>query len=180
MEKAFDRLEWSFITIDLSFLNSLIILLILLWLVLVLLLFLLLLMDSLHPFSTLVKVLKKEIHSLLIFSFFAWNIYLFLSLKQFVIKVGPYNNFKERTTDFSPFFFSDDIILFEKTDATSIMTKILTLFSNLSGYKISLTKFRIFCSPNTNANLKIALLALFNISITGHLGSYLGFPLSST
>lgn len=74
------------------------------------------------------------------------------------------------------------MILFAKTDAKTIatVTKIITLFFNLYGQKMSLSKSRIFCSKTTNVNLKNTLLTSLNILISGNLGLYLGFHLSSS
>lgn len=79
-------------------------------------------------------------------------------------------------------FFADDVILFAKTDTTSIttMNKILTLFSNILGQKISLVKSKIYCSFNTPIHLKDQLISSFGINLTSNLGPYLGFPLSSS
>lgn len=83
---------------------------------------------------------------------------------------------------FSHLLFADDIILFSQVDKKSIQSihNILTLFSNLSGQKISLAKSRIYCSKNTTTSQKRLLSASFNFPITENLGKYLGFPLVSS
>ena len=76
--------------------------------------------------------------------------------------------------------FADDIILFSRTDDTSITTiqNILNIFGDLSGLRINHSKSRILFSPNTLEFTKNSITRTLNIQGTRDLGKYLGFPLS--
>jgi hypothetical protein len=80
---------------------------------------------------------------------------------------------------FSHLFFADDLMLFSGTSEKSClaMKKVLDNFCALSGQKISLPKSKIFFSPNTKSDLRLKVTSILGISETCDLGKYLGFPL---
>ncbi|KAL3525097.1 hypothetical protein ACH5RR_013469 [Cinchona calisaya] len=78
----------------------------------------------------------------------------------------------------SHYLFADDILLFLKTSRTSISSvkAILDEFT-VSSLTINFDKFRILFSNNTSWNVKNAICSFLNITHTDNLGKYLGFSL---
>lgn len=133
--------------------------------------------------STLAKVLGKET-DISLHIHYLYEIPFFSLLISEAVKNNSQSPIRisKNGLPISHLFFADDIILFAKTETKTIaiISKILSIFSNLSGQKISQSKSKVYCSKNTSANLKTYLLTSFNIPISHTLGVYLGFPLSST
>uniref|UniRef100_A0A2N9G3W3 CCHC-type domain-containing protein n=1 Tax=Fagus sylvatica TaxID=28930 RepID=A0A2N9G3W3_FAGSY len=107
----------------------------------------------------------------------------YLSLK--ILEACDNNSWKaikaSRTgPSFSHLFFADDLLLC--TEASSncchTITRILEDFYLQSGQKVSLSKSKVFFSPNVNT-LRQHLCGILGVSSTPNLGKYLGFPLRS-
>uniref|UniRef100_A0A2N9IBY2 Reverse transcriptase domain-containing protein n=1 Tax=Fagus sylvatica TaxID=28930 RepID=A0A2N9IBY2_FAGSY len=83
---------------------------------------------------------------------------------------------------FSHLFFADDLMLFSGISEKSClaMKMVLDNFCDISGQKISLPKSKIFFSPNTTPALRLKVVSTLGISETSDLGKYLGFPLKSS
>jgi hypothetical protein len=108
----------------------------------------------------------------------------YLSLK--ILEACDNNSWKaikaSRTSpSFSHLFFADDLLLC--TEASSncchTITRILEDFCFQSGQKVSLSKSKVFFSPNVNPTLRQHLCGILGVSSTPNLGKYLGFPLRS-
>ena len=79
----------------------------------------------------------------------------------------------------SHLFFADDLILFAKAtnEIGDVISEVLNDFCLESGQKISFTKPRIYFSPNTGANLRDQICEKLGMFKTNNFGKYLGFPL---
>ncbi|XP_075665344.1 uncharacterized protein LOC142635008 [Castanea sativa] len=80
---------------------------------------------------------------------------------------------------FSHMFFADDLLLFAKTDESSIeaIVEVLDKFCQLTGLKISKAKSKILFSPNVATEKRREIVNQTGISETHNLGKYLGFPI---
>ena len=80
---------------------------------------------------------------------------------------------------FSHLLFADDIILFSKAEARGCeaILDILGKFCRESGQKINLDKSKIYFSPNVRKELKEEISERLGIRETNNIGKYLGFPL---
>ncbi|XP_075633855.1 uncharacterized protein LOC142606378 [Castanea sativa] len=80
---------------------------------------------------------------------------------------------------FSHLLFADDIILFNKADmrGCEAILDVLENFCRESGQKISPDKFRIYFSPNVSDELKEEISERLGIKETNNIGKYLRFPL---
>jgi hypothetical protein len=78
-------------------------------------------------------------------------------------------------------FFADDLLLCTKASSNCChtITRILEDFCLQFGQKISLSKSKVFFSPNVNPILRHHLCGILGVSSTHNLGKYLGFPLRS-
>ena len=81
---------------------------------------------------------------------------------------------------FSHLFFADDLLLCAEisTSCYHTITRILEDFCLQSGQKVNLSKSKVFFSPNVNPLLRNHLCGILRVSSTPNLGKYLGFPLS--
>ena len=79
----------------------------------------------------------------------------------------------------SHLFFADDLILFGEASTSQVdtMLKCLNLFCSTSGQKVSNTKTKVYFSKNVHISRALALSARLGVSLTGDLGKYLGIPL---
>ena len=79
----------------------------------------------------------------------------------------------------SHLFFADDLILFAKAtnEIGDVISEVLNDFCLESGQKISFTKSRIYFSPNTGADLRDQICEKLGMFETNNFGKYLGFPL---
>ena len=80
---------------------------------------------------------------------------------------------------FSHFFFADDLLLFAKANAknSEAILGVLDKFCEISGQKISKSKSRVVFSPNVDAHSKLSICNKLGISATSEIGRYLGFPI---
>uniref|UniRef100_A0A2N9GC57 CCHC-type domain-containing protein n=1 Tax=Fagus sylvatica TaxID=28930 RepID=A0A2N9GC57_FAGSY len=108
----------------------------------------------------------------------------YLSLK--ILEACDNNSWKaikaSRTgPSFLHLFFTDDLLLCTKASSNCchIITRILEDFCLQFGQKISLSKSKVFFSPNVNPILRHHLCGILGVSSTHNLGKYLGFPLRS-
>ena len=80
---------------------------------------------------------------------------------------------------FSHLFFADDLVLFAKANSSncSAIKDALDEFCNRSGQSISEAKSRVFFSPNVDRDTRKSLCDILGFSSTPNLGKYLGFPI---
>ena len=80
---------------------------------------------------------------------------------------------------FSHLFFTDDLVLFAKTNRKNCLAikDVLDSFCLLSGQKVSNAKSRVFFSPNVDPNTRANLCEILEFRSTPTLGKYLGFPI---
>ena len=80
---------------------------------------------------------------------------------------------------FSHLLFADDILLFAKADHIncSAIRDVLDEFCNLSGQSLSEAKSRVYFSPNVDRDTRESLSDILGFASTPSLGKYLGFPL---
>ena len=74
--------------------------------------------------------------------------------------------------------FADDLILFgdASLEQAETMKKCLDTFCATSGSKVSLSKSKIYFSPNTNAQTREAVCRSLDMEATTDMGMYLGVP----
>ncbi|KAL0012862.1 hypothetical protein SO802_007970 [Lithocarpus litseifolius] len=80
---------------------------------------------------------------------------------------------------FSHIFFADDLLLFAKANSKNCeaILEVLDNFCNLAGQKVNKAKSRILFSPNVARRRKRRLCNKLGVCETSDLGRYLGFPL---
>ena len=80
---------------------------------------------------------------------------------------------------FSHLFFVDDLVLFAKADHVNCSTirDVLDDFCTRSGQSISESKSRVYFSPNVDVDTRESLCDILGFKSTPNLGKYLGFPL---
>lgn len=80
---------------------------------------------------------------------------------------------------FSHLFFVDDLVLFAKADLINCSTirDVLDSFCARSRQSISESKSRVFFSPNVDVDTRESLCDILGFRSTPNLGKYLGFPL---
>ena len=106
--------------------------------------------------------------------------YLGHLIKQNCVEGGwtPMKAFKNNL-GISHLLFADDILLFGKVNlaAYEAILEVLGKFCVESGQKISLEKSRVYFSPNVSESLKKEVCDKLGIRVTHDIGKYLGFPL---
>ena len=82
----------------------------------------------------------------------------------------------------SHLFFADDIFLFLKAKIIECqnLKNILQIFCKCSGQIISTQKSRLSFSPNTSKQTKELIASIFDIPSTTQLGTYIGTPIFTT
>ena len=108
----------------------------------------------------------------------------YLNLK--ILEECDNNNWKgikasRRGPVFSHLFFADDLLFCSEASIGCCHTiaRVLDDFCYQSGQKVSLSKSKVFFSPNVNPNLRHQMCSILGVSSTPTLGKYLGFPLRS-
>ena len=83
---------------------------------------------------------------------------------------------------FSHLFFVDDLMLFGKADGLNCSTirDVLDDFCMMSGQSVSITKSKAFFSPNVNRDTRESLCNILGFASTPSLGKYLGLPIKHT
>ena len=83
---------------------------------------------------------------------------------------------------FSHLFFTDDLVLFAKADRKNcvVVRDALDTFCSLSGQKVSCEKSRVFFSPNVPPKDRSTFCDLLEFRSIPTLGKYLGFPIKHT
>ncbi|KAL0005393.1 hypothetical protein SO802_012954 [Lithocarpus litseifolius] len=91
---------------------------------------------------------------------------------------NPIKSSKSRAT-FSHLFFADDLVLFARADYNncSAIRDVFDVFCVQSGQTINESKSRVFFSPNVNIDTRESLCDILGFSSTPNLGRYLGFPI---
>ena len=77
-------------------------------------------------------------------------------------------------------FFADDLILFAKVEekACKAILEVLNRFCEESGQKVGLEKLRIYFSPNVQEGISEEICSKLGIQATTNIGKYLGFPIN--
>ncbi|KAL0005698.1 hypothetical protein SO802_013259 [Lithocarpus litseifolius] len=80
---------------------------------------------------------------------------------------------------FSHLFFADDLVLFASANSENCaaISSALQEFCAKSGQKVSEAKSRVFFSPNVDPEEREALSSILGFNSTTNLGKYLGFPI---
>ncbi|GLT37826.1 hypothetical protein SLA2020_121150 [Shorea laevis] len=86
----------------------------------------------------------------------------------------------KRGPTISHLFFADDLIFIGKASSAnaSYLINLLNFFCQRSGQKVNLSKSRVFFSRNVTTEVKTDICSTLNISETQTLGKYLGFPIT--
>ena len=179
LEKAYDRLEWSFIYKVLQ---------------------------AFHFPQNIIKVIMSCVTSTRISIFFNGGTldpftlirglrqgdpispYLFILCMEFLRHLieqkcvaGEWKPLKasRENIGISHLFFVDDLILFAKVEEQTYeaISEVLSRFCKESGQKVSLEKSRIYFSPNVQEGLKEEICTKLGIQATTNIGKYLGFPI---
>ena len=76
-------------------------------------------------------------------------------------------------------FFANDLVLFGKADGRdyAVIRDVLDEFCSMSGQSVSITKSRVYFSPNVNRAIRESLCDILGFASTPSLGRYLGFPI---
>uniref|UniRef100_A0A2N9HP80 Reverse transcriptase domain-containing protein n=1 Tax=Fagus sylvatica TaxID=28930 RepID=A0A2N9HP80_FAGSY len=82
---------------------------------------------------------------------------------------------------FSHLFFADDLLICAEasTSCCTTISRVLEEFCSVSGQKVNLAKSKVFFSPNVHTETRSSLCDILRVSSTPDLGRYLGFPLKS-
>ncbi|KAK9988211.1 hypothetical protein SO802_028450 [Lithocarpus litseifolius] len=80
---------------------------------------------------------------------------------------------------FTNLFFADDLLVFAKADAANCnsVREAFDEFCTRSGQKINYSKTKVFFSPNVNSDQREEFCDILGFQSTSNLKSYLGFPL---
>lgn len=183
LEKAFDKLEWSFIHYSLSSLNFPPTFINLLCFALQLVIFQYWLMEILLNISNPHGELDKEIHCHLIYLFI-----IFLEMFSRRINTSvDYRNWSpvslgQQGPQLSHLCFADDIILTSKITAKSCQAMVTTLtqFTNHSSQIINFDKSKILFCKNCSSNIRNTILQWFHITEGKTFWNYLGFSIFSS
>ena len=85
----------------------------------------------------------------------------------------------QRAPTFSHLFFIDDLILFAKANGVncSAIRDVLDTFCSISSQTVSEAKSRVYFSPNVDRDTRESLCDISGFASTSYLGKYLGLPL---
>ena len=80
---------------------------------------------------------------------------------------------------FSYLFFTDDLVLFARANRKNCVAirEVLDSFYSISGQKVSHEKSHVFFSPNVSSEVRAELCDILGFRFTPSLGKYLGFPI---
>ena len=80
---------------------------------------------------------------------------------------------------FSHLFFADDLVLFAKADHVNCSTvrDVINAFCNASGQLVSAAKSRVYFSPNVDRDSRESFCDILGFNSTPSLGKYLGIPI---
>ena len=83
---------------------------------------------------------------------------------------------------FSHLLFADDLVLFGKADGGScaVIKDVLDEFCSMLGQSVSITKSRMYFSPNVDRDTRESLCDILGFASTASLGKYLGFPIKQS
>ncbi|GMJ08752.1 hypothetical protein HRI_004544400 [Hibiscus trionum] len=87
--------------------------------------------------------------------------------------------FKRKGSLISHLFFADDLILFAEASfhQFDVVSRVLREFCECSGHKVGISKTNIFFSHNIHASLREDISGAFGFQCVDDLGRYLGVPL---
>ncbi|GMJ00023.1 hypothetical protein HRI_003671500 [Hibiscus trionum] len=87
--------------------------------------------------------------------------------------------FKRNGPLISHLFFADDLVLFAEAslEQFDVVSRVLREFCECSGHKVSISKTNIFFSPNIHIALQEDISDAFGFQCVSDLGRYLGVPL---
>lgn len=79
----------------------------------------------------------------------------------------------------SHLMFANDLILFSEAsvEQAKVIANVMQKFCNMSGQKINVAKFSLFCSKNISRRIVKKISTQTGVRITHDLGRYLGTPL---
>ena len=180
LEKAYDRMEWSFVrkcldyhNLDIASIN--------------------LIVNCISKASSSVLVNGKKTesftHSRGLRQGDPMSPYIFnmcfeqlTSLINLACEKGDWTPFwvGKKRVKVSHLLFKDDLLLFGKVDesTTFAVRDIMTEFGRISGQKVNENKSRLVFSPNTQEELRELYQSTINVQASENLGIYLGLPLS--
>ena len=80
---------------------------------------------------------------------------------------------------FSHLFFVNDLVLFGKADGRRcvVIRDVLDEFCSMLRHSVSITKSRVYFSPNVDRDIRESLCDILGFTSTASLGKYLGFPI---
>ena len=80
---------------------------------------------------------------------------------------------------FSHLFFADDLVLFARADQANctIVREVLDEFCDRFGQTVSEAKSRVYFSPNVDRDMRISLCNILGFQSTPNIGKYLGIPI---
>ena len=83
---------------------------------------------------------------------------------------------------FSNLFFADDLVLFAKANRKNCVAvkEVIDTFCSLPSQKVSATKTKVFFSPNVPIENRESLCEVLGFRSTPNLGKYLGLPIKHT
>ena len=179
LEKAYDKLEWSFIRsmlIRFNFPNNLIE--IIMNCISSVLTFVLFNGGSLDPFRPSRGIRQGDPLSPYIF-ILCMEFLNQLIQKKCEAKVWSPVKASRSGPSFSHLFFADDLVLFAKANVESYnaIREVLDTFRRCSGQTVSDTKSRVYFSPNIDPDDREAFSDMLGFHQTDCLGKYLGFPI---
>ena len=180
LEKAYNRLEWSFIRDTLAlfkFPNHLAFLI--MSCVSTSSIYVLYNGGALEPFLPLSGIRQGYPLSLYLF-ILCMEVLGALITKKCDVKLWDSIKASRGGLAFSHLFFADDLILFVKANRKNclIVRDVLDSFCSLSSQKVSNAKSRVFFSPNVSTNTRVDLCEILEFRSTSTLGKYLGFPIN--